>query len=144
MIVPDVNVLVLGLRPDASDVGEQVRTWLERSLAGAEQMGVTEQSLAAMVRLVTNSRIFREPSTPQQALDFAQAVLGAPAAIVHRPGPRHWEVFRDLVSEHRLRGNDVPDAYLAAQVVEAGAHLATLDRGFARFEGVRTIDPLAG
>jgi hypothetical protein len=55
----------------------------------------------------------------------------------------HWSIFRDLVASHRLRGNDVPDAYLAAIALEAGATMATLDRGFARFAGLRLADPLA-
>lgn len=143
MIVPDVNVLVLAMRPDASDAGAQVRTWLEARLVGHEQVGVPEQVLAAVVRLVTNPRIFTDPSTPSQAVEFTSAVLGAPAAVVVRPGARHWQLFSDLVTAHRLRGNDVPDAYLASIAMEAGAHFATLDRGFRRFDGLRTIDPLA-
>jgi uncharacterized protein len=38
----------------------------------------------------------------------------------------------------------VPDAHLAAIAVEHGATIATRDRGFARFPGLRWIDPLAG
>jgi toxin-antitoxin system PIN domain toxin len=143
MIVPDVNVLVLAMRPDASDSGPEVRTWLQARLAGHEQVGVPEQVLASVVRLVTNPRIFAEPSTPGQAIEFADAVLEAPASVAVRPGARHWALFSGLVTSHRLRDNDVPDAYLAAVVMEAGAHLATLDRGFRRFDGLRTMDPLA-
>jgi hypothetical protein len=141
MIVPDVNVVVLAMRPDASPSGPEVRGWLEVRLAGHEQVGVPEQVLASLVRLVTNPRIFAEPSTPSQAMEFAQAVLDAPAAVVVRPGGRHWQLFSTLVATHRLRGNDIPDAYLAAVAMEAGAYLATLDRGFRRFEGLRIVEP---
>lgn len=109
MIVPDVNVLVLAMRPDAAPSGPQVRSWLEARLAGHEQVGVAEQVLASVVRL----------------------------------GARHWPIFSELVTTHRLRGNDVPDAHLAAISMEAGAHLATLDPGFRRFDGLRVKDPLA-
>ena len=36
------------------------------------------------------------------------------------------------------------DAYLAALTMEHGAMLATADRGFSRFPGLRTIDPTTG
>ena len=40
------------------------------------------------------------------------------------------------------RGNDVPDAYLAALAIEQGATWITTDRGFARFPGLRWRLPL--
>jgi predicted nucleic acid-binding protein len=50
--------------------------------------------------------------------------------------------LRDLVTSQRLRGSDVPDAYLASVAMEQGATMVTLDRGFRRFEGLRVLDPL--
>jgi hypothetical protein len=35
------------------------------------------------------------------------------------------------------------DAHLAALAIEHGATLATTDRDFSRFPGLRSIDPLA-
>ena len=60
-----------------------------------------------------------------------------------RAGERHWPNFRGLVEQHGLRGNDIPDAYLAALALEQGATWVTTDRGFARYEGLRLLDPLA-
>lgn len=40
-----------------------------------------------------------------------------------------------------VRGNLVPDAYLAAVAISHGALLASNDRGFARFPGLRWFDP---
>ena len=37
----------------------------------------------------------------------------------------------------QLRGNLVPDAYLAALALEQGAELVTLDRGFGRYPRLR-------
>ena len=39
--------------------------------------------------------VFVQPAAPQQAVEFAEALLAAPAAVVVRPGPRHWQVFSD-------------------------------------------------
>jgi uncharacterized protein len=58
-------------------------------------------------------------------------------------GPRHWEILRRVLREGDARGNLVPDAHLAAIAIEHGATVATRDRGFARFQGLRWVDPIA-
>jgi toxin-antitoxin system PIN domain toxin len=144
MLFPDVNVLVHAFRDADTAEGPVLRTWLERSLGGDESVGISEQVLASVVRIVTHPRIFVEPAPAAAALEFCEAVSAAPAAQVVRPGPRHWAHFRRLVAGQRLRGNDVADAYLASLALEHGATFVTLDRGFRRFDGLRLLDPMAG
>ena len=112
-----------------------------RHLRGHERLGVAEFVLSAMVRIVTNGRIFNEPAAPGDAVAFADSMISAPNVAVLRPQDRHWAIFRDLVNEHRLRSNDIPDAYLAALALESGASMVTRDGGFRRFAPLRTIDP---
>lgn len=142
MLFCDVNVLVGAQRNDASPHAKAMRAWLVTALDGHEQVGISELVMSAMVRIVTHPRIFEQPSTPDQALAFAHSLLAAPNVTVVRAGARHWGIFADLVHQHRLRGNDVPDAYLAALALEQGAVIVTADRGFHRF-GTRTLDPIA-
>ena len=52
------------------------------------------------------------------------------------PGASAWRHFVGLVTALELRGNDVPDAWLAAQAIELDAHFVTFDRGFRRFPGL--------
>ncbi|MGH3537378.1 MAG: PIN domain-containing protein [Pseudonocardiaceae bacterium] len=53
-----------------------------------------------------------------------------------------WTELERLVEQDRgLRGNLVPDALLAALARAHGCRIATADRSFARFPGVRTFDP---
>lgn len=143
MLFLDVNILVYALRPDASERARMVEEWLTPRLYGHESLGISELVLSSVARIATNHRVFGNPSSPEQCMEFAQALLEAPAAVTVRPGPRHWPIFSDLVTAHRLRGDDVPDAYLASLAMEHGASMVTLDRGFSRFEGLRTVDPLA-
>lgn len=142
MLMLDVNVCVYAFRGESRRHAE-FKGWLEQSLSGPEPVGLPEQVLASTIRLVTNHRIYGDPSTPAEALSFCDAILDAPAAMRVRPGERHWGIFRGLVSLHGLRGNDIPDVYLAALALEQGATLVTTDRGFARYEGLRLMDPLA-
>lgn len=142
MFFSDVSILVHAIRPDQHPDSPRIANWLSSAANGPEPLGVSEFLLAAMTRIVTQARIYERPNTPQQCMTFADALLGAPAVDVVRPGPRHWGIFRRLVVDHRLRGSDVPDAYIASLAMEQGATLVTLDRGFARFEGLRILDPL--
>ena len=142
MLLLDVNVCVYAFRRE-SGAHQEAKAWLEQALIGPEPVGLPEQVLASMIRLVTNHRVYQDPSTPAAVLSFCDAILDAPASMRVRPGERHWGIFHGLVSRHGLRGNDIPDAYLAALALEQGATWVTTDRGFARYEGLRLLDPLA-
>lgn len=142
MLFLDVNICLYGFRP-LSEKTEAVADWLDNALTGPRTVAVSEQVLSSVIRIATSHRFFDDASDPDSALAFTEALLNAPSARVVRPGPSHWRIFTDLVREHRLRGNDVPDAYLAALALEHRATFVTRDRGFARFKGLRTLDPLA-
>ncbi|MDQ1483048.1 MAG: uncharacterized protein QOF35_1124 [Actinomycetota bacterium] len=142
MLLLDVNVCVYAFRRESRRHAD-FRAWLEQALSGSELVGVPEQVLASLVSLVTNYRIYKDPSTPTAVLSFCDAILDAPTAVRVRPGERHWQIFHDLVAEHGLRGNDIPDASLAALALEQGATWVTTDRGFARYQGLTLLDPLA-
>ena len=59
------------------------------------------------------------------------------------PGPRHWGIFAGLCRTTGVRGNLVPDAYLAALAIESGSEWISTDRDYARFPGLRWRHPLA-
>jgi toxin-antitoxin system PIN domain toxin len=142
MLLLDINVCLYAYRPAESETAARVSEWLAPRLVGHERIALSEPVLASVVRIATHPRVFRQPSAPADALAFATSLASAPAAQLVRPGPDHWPIVHRLVSEHRLRGNDIPDAVLAAHALELGASLVTLDRGFARFAPLRTITPL--
>lgn len=52
-------------------------------------------------------------------------------------GATHWPRFAELCRQLALRGNLVPEAYLAALALEQDAQLITFDRGFGRYRGLR-------
>lgn len=136
----DVSVLVYAHRLEAPD-HERVRSWLDQARGEREPLGVAGIVASGFVRVVTHPRVFREPTPPDVALDFVAALMASPSVVRLDPGERHWGVFVDLCLSLRLRGNDVPDAYLAALAIEQGATWVTADRAFARFPGLRTTSP---
>jgi len=140
MICPDVNVLLYAMRKDSVRHSAYAE-WLRGVMVGHEPVGVSELVLSAVVRLSTNHRIYREPNSAAEALDFCQAIRNAPAAIPLRPGPRHWDIFTRLCQESNATANVVPDAYHAALAVENDATWITNDRGFARFPNLQSRPP---
>ncbi|MGH3498599.1 MAG: TA system VapC family ribonuclease toxin [Nocardioidaceae bacterium] len=141
MLLLDVDVLVHAFRRE-SPRHEAYTRWLEGALTGEESVGLPEVALAGLLRPTTNHRIYRDPSTPEAALEFCDAVLDGGSAVRVRAGLRHWGIFCRLVRDHRLRANDVPDASLAALALENAATLVSTDRGLARFGGLRLSPPL--
>ncbi len=136
MLLLDVNVCVYAIRQDSTN-HSAYRAWVEDAVTGDEPVGISELVLSGVVRLITNHRVFRQPSSTDQALEACRALRSAPAAIALRPGARHWEIFDSLCSGVGAKGNVVADAYHAALTIENGATWVTTDRGFARFPGLR-------
>ncbi len=141
LLLADVNAFIYAHRAESPRAAEH-RGWLESALAGDEPFGVSELVLSTFLRIVTNHRIYREPTSPALALSFCSTVLEARSAVRVRPGARHWDIFSGLCEAVGARGNVVPDAYLAALAVEHGATWVTTDRGFGRFPGLRWRTPL--
>ena len=141
MILPDVNVLVYAYRRDMAG-HDRFRDWIGQVVNSGEPYGMSEFVLSSFVRIVTNRRVFKNPSTPSEALSFTNRLLSSPHCVPVRPGPRHWEIFDRLCRQHDVTGNLVADAYLAAVAMEAGCELVTEDRDFARFAGLRWRHPL--
>lgn len=142
MLTPDVNILLAAFRRDAVD-HVRAAAWLEESVNGPELVGISDLVLSAVVRIATNHRVWIRASSVGSVLDFCRALRGAPAVVQLAPGGRHWDLFDRLCRAAQARANVVPDAYLAALALENGATFVTHDRGFARFPGLRLLDPFA-
>lgn len=141
MVLPDVNVLVYAFRRDAPD-HERYRDWLDQVVNGVAAFGVAELVLSSFLRVVTHPAVFKTPTPIRQAVAFVDALRGAPRAVPVTPGPAHFATFLDLCRLPGIKGNLVPDAYLAALAIDSGSEWITTDRDFARFPGLRCRHPL--
>ena len=80
----------------------------------------------------------------EAALDFIDEWLSLPAVETVVPGERHWLVFKNLLQAAGMAGNLTSDAHLAAIAIERGATVFSTDNDFARFPGLRHVNPLLG
>jgi hypothetical protein len=119
-----------------------LRPWLQRLVNGGEAFGVTDEVLAGFARVVTHPRVFHPPESIEAALAFVDSLRGARGFVAVGPGPRHGEIFATLCRSARPSGDTVWDAYHAAVAIENGCEWATVDADFARFAGLRWMNPL--
>ncbi|MCE9519064.1 MAG: type II toxin-antitoxin system VapC family toxin [Verrucomicrobia bacterium] len=138
----DVNLLVAAHREDAEQ-HHAIRPWLESQLGNPPGIALSDLVLSGFVRVVTHPKIFKIPTPLEKALEFAIDLRARSAVTIVRPGAGHWEIFLQLCRSADARGNLVPDAYHAALAIEYGFEWITLDRGFARYPGLRWSCPLA-
>lgn len=136
MILPDVNILIYAFRADAPQ-HVAARRWLTDAVASDAPFGVSRLALSALVRITTNGRLPREPSTLDEGFAFCNALLEAPNCRPVEPAERHWEIFERLCRETQTTGPRLTDAWFAALAIEHGCEWVTLDRDFARFPGLR-------
>lgn len=140
LVVPDVNVLIHAFRTDTAD-HETYAEWLAAAVSD-DQLGIADTITSGFVRIVTHPRIFAEPTPTLAALEFIDAIAARPRATWLHQGAEPWHRLRQIARDDSgVRGNLVPDAHIAALCLSNGAHLATRDRGFARFPGLRFFDP---
>jgi toxin-antitoxin system PIN domain toxin len=142
MLLLDVNVLIGAFRDDAVD-HQRHREFVDHVINGDETFGSSDHVLASFLRIVTHPSIFDPSSALEQALAFAESMRGAPNCTIVAPGERHWEIFSRLCKDSQVRGNLVPDAYLAALAIESGSEWITMDGDFARFAGLRWRRPFS-
>lgn len=141
-MIVDANVLLYA-EDDSSPHHEQAERWLTAALNGPMRIGLPWPSLLAFLRIRTHPRVYERPLPPVEAWSRVTDWLSAPAAWVPGPTGRHAEVLGALVRGHDLRSTAIPDAHLAALAIEHGVGVCSADTDFARFTGLRWVNPLA-
>jgi|SRR5438874_13289200 len=95
MILPDVNVLIYAFRRDLPQ-HTVCCWWLAGVVMSDARFGLSPLVLGAVVRVTTNPRVYRTPSTIEEE--------------------RHWDIFKRLCIETETRGSPVTDACCARAI----------------------------
>ncbi len=132
MILPDVDVLIYAFRKD-SPRHRDSKPWLDSVVRGDAQFGLSPLTLSAVARIVTNPRVFEEPSPIAEAFAFCDNLLGQPHCQVVVPARATGRSLRGFVSSWAFAGLELSDAWFAALAIEHGCTWITYDRDYARF-----------
>lgn len=141
MILPDINFLIYAHRAD-SPFHEQALNFFKKIVSSPAPFALSSFASGGFIRIVTNHRIFQDPTPLSQAISFVESLLALENCRLVEPGERHWKIFRSFLEEAGATGNLVSDAYLAAIAVEHGCELLTNDADFRKFSGLK-IEHLA-
>lgn len=136
----DANVLLAAIdlgNPDR----DRVAAWLKDALEGPRRIAIPWQTIGAFVRIATHPRVFRDPLSHDQALNFINACLASPVTWVPAASERTVVLFNQLCRAHQVTGNLVTDGQLVALAVEYGLSVVSLDSDFLRFPEIPTVKP---
>jgi toxin-antitoxin system PIN domain toxin len=142
VILVDANLLLYA-EDSLSAHHDAARKWWDAQLSGTAPVGLCWPVLTAYLRIGTNTRLHRRPLTPGEGVERVQSWLDQPCVRLLTPTDQHWRLFQQMMRSGNATGNLVSDAHLAALALEHNCVLHSTDRDFARFRGLKWLNPLA-
>lgn len=144
MIAIDTNILVHAHRADSSFHRPAYRC-LEALASARERWAIPWPCVHEFLALVTSPRVFASATPLARAVEQVDAWLESPSLVLLGETPAHWSSLTEILRSARASVGLVHDARIAALCVQHGVReLWTADRGFSRFTGLATFDPLHG
>jgi len=141
VILLDANILLYAHHPEMPEHA-RAREWLELQFAKPETIGLCWLSIWAFLRVSSNTQIWLRSKPIHEQFDRIDEWLEHPRVVVLHPGPRYRHILREITVSANAVGRLASDAAIAALAIEHAATLASTDRDFRRFSGLRWINPL--
>lgn len=141
MILLDANVLLYASN-EAAPQHDRCSEWLSAAFDRYDRIGIPWETALAFVRIATNPRALAQPLTVDAAWERVEDWLDSDGVWVPQATETHRRTLRRLLRQTRAIGNLISDAHLAALAVDHGLTLVSTDGDFARFPGLKWVDPL--
>jgi toxin-antitoxin system PIN domain toxin len=141
VIIPDVNLLLYAV-VTAFPQHATAHEWWEDTINSAAEIGLASPAIFGFIRIATNPRVLSPLLPVETAMGYVSAWLGQPNISHLTPGPRHIEIAFGLLAGVGTGANLTTDVQLAALALEYGADICSNDADFARFPGLRYLNPL--
>ena len=141
MILVDANLLIYAWDTDAIH-HKSALAWWDGELGSSARVGLPWEACLAYMRVVTNPRIFAKPQSVGRAWIQVEKWLANENVWTPTPGEKHPEILGRLLRNLGGGAKLIPDAHLAALAIEHGLTLCSTDGDFARFAGLRWVNPL--
>jgi toxin-antitoxin system PIN domain toxin len=137
----DVNILLYASDTSSPKHAEAIR-FLKQRASDPDLFCIAWPTLIAFLRIATHPRIFAQPLSPDDALGNVESLLSLPRVRMLSEGEGFLEIYREVTARFPVRGNLVPDAHLAALLLQHGVRrLYTVDRDFRKFDFLEVADP---
>jgi toxin-antitoxin system PIN domain toxin len=133
MLMPDVNILVYAHREEEK-CHKAYAKWLKTLVDGVEPFALSVLVAVGFVRIVTNRRIYEDPTPLPLALAFIEQMTSHPRCRTAIPSETHLGETVRLCRAASATGKLVADAQHAALAISDGCTWVTRDGDFTRFE----------
>jgi uncharacterized protein len=142
MILTDVNILIFA-HNEADKRFERASKWFKQLMSGAESACFCWETINGFVRIATNHRAVPRSISLKAAFSVVDSWLTAPNALFLEPASDHHDRLRQVALAADAKGPLLTDAVLATYAISHNATIASSDRDFRLFEGLKWIDPLS-
>ncbi len=137
----DVNVLLYASDSESEFHGAAAG-FLEKCARDREVFCLPWPVVMGYLRIATHSAILARPLSPEEATTNVSSLLDLSHCRAIGEEPGFWEVYRHVAGEVPARGNFVPDAHVAALLLQHGVRrIYTRDRDYRRFPFLDVLDP---
>ena len=139
-IAVDVNILLYS-SDQTSPFHARAVQYLRAPAAGPEVFCLAWPTVMGYLRMSTHPGLFTHPLSPAEAIQNIDALVRLPHVRLLGEDEGFWDVYQRVIHKAPARGNQVPDAHLAAilQQHEVGT-LCTNDTDFRRFDLLRIVN----
>ena len=142
MIAIDTNLLVYAHRPEMP-FHDRARQLLADAVAGPEPVAVPWPCVHEFLAVVSNPRIFKDPTPIGVALDAIGRLLVSLSGGFLSEGDGYLNALERIARPALLQGAVVHDARVAALCLFHGVRvLWSADRDFSRFPNLTVANPL--
>jgi uncharacterized protein len=139
----DVNVLLYA-SDRSSDRHGAALAFLESCAANRDVLCLPWPVLMSYLRIATHPSVFAAPLAPREAIGNVAALLALPRARPIAEMDGFLDTYQHVSGGAAIRGNLVPDAHLAAILLQHGVRtLYSNDRDFRKFAPLDVRDPFA-
>ena len=139
----DVNVLLYASDQAGPRYGEAIQFLLNRA-SDPELFCICWTTLMSYIRISTHPSIFSHPLSPEEALENIESLLKQPRVRVLSEDDGFLAIYRKVSGNFPVRGNLVPDAHIAALLLQHGVRkIYTADSDFKKFEFLEVRNPFS-
>ena len=144
MIAVDTNLLVHAHQREAS-LHSKAREAIRRLAESPVPWAISLHCFVEFYGVATHPKLWKNPSTPEQALDQISAWRESPSLRVLCDSHGVLDKLAELAVSGSVRGPLIHDARIASSCLVGGvAELWTVDRDYSRFPALKTRNPLGG
>ena len=143
MILVDNNILLYAFVDEGKPENEKALEWFESALLDTyNPLVLSPVSILGFIRVATNEKVFDPPVPVEKAEKFILDLLAHPNVRLLPLPSNHFANLFAFMKKNKLTSRMTTDAHLAVLAQSVGATVATNDRDFENFKGVKSFNPL--